>query len=226
MANWRKCLVGAVLASVAALGGSTAATAQGFAWNGLYLGVHLGASIGDTDFRYPSGSQGSSSFAGGLQAGYNWRAGTIVYGLEIDATWRGNSDTAIIGPINGASQTLATEQNWLMTVRPRLGLLLQPQVLAYVTGGLAFGNVDHTVTLAGPGLVAAGASTSDTAAGWTLGGGIEWALDRNWSLKAEYLYVDLGSTTVVSPATASFAATRTTFDDASHLWRAGLNYKF
>lgn len=226
MANLRNALVGAILASVAALGGSTAVMAQGFSWSGLYLGVHLGASIGDSDFRFPAGNQGSSSFAGGLQAGYNWRAGTVVYGLEIDATWRGNSDVAIVGPLAGAAQTFATDQNWLMTVRPRLGLLLQPQVLAYVTGGLAFGNVDHSVTLAGPGLVGSGASSSDTATGWTLGGGVEWGLDRNWSLKAEYLYVDLGSTTLVTPATASFAATRTTFDDASHLWRAGLNYRF
>lgn len=226
MAKWRTFLVGVVLATVASLSCSTGSRAQGFNWTGYYLGVHVGASVTDTDYRFPAGSHGSSGFAGGLQGGYMARSGTLVYGLEIDATWRGGADTTVIGPVNGASQAFTSEQNWLMTVRPRLGVLLAPQALAYITGGLAFGGVDHTVTLSGPGLVTSGGSTSDTSAGWTLGGGLEWALDSNWSLKAEYLYVDLGTTTVVTPATASFAGTRTTFDDTSHLWRAGLNYKF
>lgn len=226
MANWRVKLAGAVMASAAALSFTSAVQAQGFNWTGFYVGAHVGASVSDTDFRFPAGNHGSSSFAGGLQAGYNVRAGTVVYGLETDVTWRGGADTTVVGPLNGVSQTITSEQNWLMTVRPRIGLLLAPQALAYVTGGLAFGSVDHTVTLAGPGTAVAGASRSDTQTGWTLGGGIEWALDNNWTLKAEYLYVDLGSTTLTTPATTAFGGTTTTFDDASHLWRAGLNYRF
>jgi outer membrane immunogenic protein len=30
--------------------------------------------------------------------------------------------------------------------------------------------------------------------GWTVGAGVEGKISTNWSVKAEYLYVDLGST--------------------------------
>jgi outer membrane immunogenic protein len=70
-------------------------------------------------------------------------------------------------------------------------------------------------------------SASQTHAGWTAGGGVEYALSAPWSVKVEYLHVDLGRETYNMPST-SFPVTgmqaTTTFHE--NLVRAGLNYKF
>ena len=73
------------------------------------------------------------------------------------------------------------------------GILLQPRSLLYVTGGLAYGRVNADFSASAPSLPALATSDSATKAGWVIGGGLEWAFDRNWMLRAEYLYMDLGS---------------------------------
>ena len=89
---------------------------------------------------------------------------------------------------------------WLSTTRgPRRLDLRTGGALWYATGGAAWGRVEDIVTLAGtPGYFLSGATTSAATfshdkAGWTIGAGVEAPLARDWSLKAEYLYVDLGS---------------------------------
>jgi outer membrane immunogenic protein len=76
-----------------------------------------------------------------------------------------------------------------------------PSLLAYGTGGFAFGHVSATTAFAeavggpcgcGP-AVAVAASSSATLPGWTAGGGVEWMIAPQWSLKGEYLYYDLGT---------------------------------
>jgi len=101
--------------------------------------------------------------------------------------------------------------------------------LLYGTGGLAYADVRHAVTTsfaAGGGGVLRGAS-SDTRFGWTAGAGFEWGFVTNWSLKAEYLYYDLGDTTVTAldPAFPAFPAP-TTFENKGHIGRVGINYRF
>ena len=67
-------------------------------------------------------------------------------------------------------------------------------------------------------------------AGWTIGVGTEWAFTNNWSVKAEYLYVDLGNSTWLSfPAgrAANLATNLTeTFQNRYNIVRVGINYKF
>jgi outer membrane immunogenic protein len=105
--------------------------------------------------------------------------------------------------------------------------------LFYGTGGLAYGNAKFsnvsvaTVTLtSAQGVVTSntlstGFSGSTTRVGWTVGGGIEKAFNRNWSVKAEYLYVDLGGYTF-APNTAFATDVRL----RDHIARIGINYKF
>src|SRR5665213_1067535 len=105
-----------------------------------------------------------------------------------------------------SSGTFQESLSWLSTVRGRVGFLPSDRVLLYATGGLAVGEVKSTGTVATltttalsfgipPGPVAAAAMASSTSdrAGWTIGAGIEGALDNNWTVKLEYLYVDLGT---------------------------------
>ncbi len=130
----------------------------------------------------------------------------------------------------GATLSVDQRLEWFGTLRGRLGVLVTPSVLLYGTGGLAFGSVKTDALLASitPGgvPVAATSSTSTTHAGWTIGAGIEAHLGGNWTGKAEYLYMDLGtfSSTVALPAAFIGANINSRITD--NIFRVGINYHF
>jgi opacity protein-like surface antigen len=108
----------------------------------------------------------------------------------------------------------STSDTWLSTVRGRAGYAFGG-ILPYVTGGLAVGDI----RAATPGF----AGASDTNAGWTAGGGIEFALPGNWSAKAEYLHVDLGR---FNCGLDCGLATTDNVSMHDNVFRAGVNYRF
>jgi outer membrane immunogenic protein len=174
-------------------------------WTGFYVGINGGGGWGNSDFSAPFAT-GSFDTSGGLVGGtlgYNWQMGQVVFGLEGDVDWSNIRGSATCG-----ITTCETRNNWLGTVRGRLGYAFD-RFLPYVTGGLAVGNVKTSV---------AGFGDSDeTRAGWTLGGGIEASIAGPWTAKVEYLYVDLGDTGSVLGSDANFH---------TNIVRAGLNYRF
>jgi outer membrane immunogenic protein len=206
-----------------------------YAWTGLYGGLNAGYSWGRTPYtKTEAGAFAGAdtltpqSFTGGVQLGYNFQSGSIVYGLEGDIAARNGSDTLTALSPSGISTTFHDQQNWVGTLRPRIGVAAD-NWLFYGTGGLAFGSVKHgyTETLGG------GTRTvtdNSTQTGWTAGGGIEYASSNRWSLGLEYLYQDLGKTTLSQPGqtigAATFPSSATTFEDRSHMVRAKLNVKF
>jgi outer membrane immunogenic protein len=124
-------------------------------------------------------------FVGGA-AGYNWQTGPWVLGIEGDYSWAnitGSSMTCGFAPPHGCGTTLQS----FGTLRGRVGYATGPGGiwLPYVTGGLAVGELQAWDALTP-------ASGSAFRAGWTLGAGVETVLARNWTLKVEYLYMDLG----------------------------------
>ena len=155
---------------------------------------------------------------GGVQVGYNWQTGNYLAGIEADFQGTGQSgtrDLTVAFRVNGisggaAGVSIAERMPWLGTVRGRLGYVAD-RLLIYATGGLAYGRVevDSLASATGffaptspPGSPPCTATTCPvwnfsgsgiTKTGWTVGGGAEWALGRNWSAKVEYLFVDLGS---------------------------------
>jgi len=126
-----------------------------------------------------------------------------------------------IVPFNPNSVS-TTQQNWLDTLRGRIGLAWG-RTLLYATGGAAF--TDAQVT-ACP-LVGC-ISQTKTVSGWTVGGGIEYAFLSGWSVKLEYLYADFGSPQFINPPIPVGPGTIVTrnvrLDD--NVVRAGLNYRF
>jgi outer membrane immunogenic protein len=154
-------------------------------------------------------STGNGGFVGGAQFGYNYMVTpTILAGLEADiqgSSLRGNSTTATTTPIAGAGFSFLTgistsrALDYIGTVRGRLGATVTPGLLLYVTGGLAYGGVKSSTAISqsAPGSTApasaVAASFSDNRAGYTVGAGGEWMLPSKVSIKAEYLYYDLGS---------------------------------
>ena len=190
-----------------------------------------------------SGSDSVDGVIGGGQLGYNVQSGRWVLGLEADLQASGErGDASFCSGTCATGSTLATAHyklDYLGTVRGRAGFLLDPKFLAYATGGLAYGGFDTDYTTGVVGSTSPLAfSDSTTKAGWTVGAGLEKAIDRNWLLRLEYLYVDLGkvadaatSTTVttttgnriVLDATSS-SAMSTHFTD--QIVRVGISYKF
>jgi outer membrane immunogenic protein len=189
-----------------------------------------------------TGKLSPSGFAGGVQAGYNLQTGILVFGAEADfGAFRLAESTVATGLFpftflgNQYTLTEAMKADWLATVRARLGLSVMQHVLLYATGGLAFSEFkfsssysDNAIGFGFPGGSGFGGK-SDMRTGWTAGGGVEVLLDRRWSIKAEYLYVDLGSMHVLVPVsnTAAFSQTmQVNADLTAQIARLGLNFRF
>jgi outer membrane immunogenic protein len=200
-------------------------------WTGFYFGANGG--FGGDAFTYPVTAAGvagtaklnSSGFFGGGQAGYNWQfAPAWLIGVEADLDAAGIQSSANAAT-GFAAASAGTRLDWFGTVRGRAGVLVTPNALLYATGGWAYG---HTTTSANATLFGvASASTSIGAnqnSGWTVGGGLEYALNSWASFKTEYLYVDLGTATLVNTTVAGVPLTlseKATF----HTVKAGLNIK-
>jgi outer membrane immunogenic protein len=203
----------------------------------------------------------------GLQAGYNWQfSSQWVAGVETDFDWSdikgtgtsnfkiGGGPTSVGVPSNF---TVSQDVKWFGTVRARLGYLPSDHLLVYATGGFAYGRINENAALnsqPGTGIISGPpdfaffcvsgpncflGNSARTGTGWTAGGGVEYVLWNNLSVKAEYLYVNLGGGDnfnvaaqsngcfggcVVPVALSSFTAgfSRTDF----HTVRGGLNWKF
>lgn len=202
-------------------------------WTGFYLGVNAGIGVGQnpTSLTLPAGPTAERfnlspiGGIGGVQAGYNWQFGNWVLGVEADIQGSGqkDSDNCVLQCVLPANQTAVFDQSlsWFGTVRARAGYTVGP-VFGYYTGGFAYGGVKTTIAEALTPLTTS-VSFSETATGWTLGSGVEVALGGNWTAKAEYLYIDLGSggTAYTFGGLNHFANT----EFRNHIFRGGLNYR-
>lgn len=215
-------------------------------WQGLYFGGNVGYGFDGSELSSleritpPASSIGTvpgfdpQGAFGGLQLGYNWQVERLVLGLETDIQYADLSDQAG-GPYsnNAAFQGGAwADLDWFGTVRGRLGFVASERLLIYGTAGLAYGDVSFTQL----GVNTANGNTvtfqdNDTKVGYTVGGGLEYAIDPRWSLKAEYQYIDLGDESVaaesLTPGGAPTGINYTSgYELDFHTVRAGLNYKF
>jgi outer membrane immunogenic protein len=182
----------------------------------------------------------SSGFAGGGQAGFNFQSNKLVFGFEADLSFLTlNGSSTATGTVTSGSPPItmgfissrSQKIQWLGTVRGRVGHTASDSLLLYLTGGLALGGVEDSMRLSFlsvGGTTYAGSSRS-TRTGWTVGGGAEIGNGNNLSTKIEYLYFDLGKTTLIGLDVLSpnqpFRA-RSRFNHNGHIIRVGLNYKF
>jgi outer membrane immunogenic protein len=181
-------------------------------WTGFYVGINGGGGWGKSNWDgIPTGSFNTSGGLVGGTLGYNWQTGPWVLGLEGDLDWANiNGNSSAVGCVPNCN----TKTDWLGTARGRVGYAFD-RILPYVTGGLAVGDIKASQT------GFAGASSSR--AGYALGGGVEFAIAGNWTAKAEYLYVNLGS---ISCAAGICDGLATNVKDSMNLFRGGLNYRF
>jgi len=201
----------------------------------------------DNDFPGGLGSGQSGVLLGG-QAGYNWQSGAFVLGAETDFDWSSISKSFnfVSSPFAGVGvpgallgDTLSVNAkaslDWLGTTRARVGFVATPdnRLMFYGTGGIAYGggSANFSVFDATTGSVWTG-NPSSTRVGWTIGAGAEYAITNNITIKGEYLYYNLGSTTVSTTGNAFalanfpgvYANAKYTYDGS--IFRAGVNYKF
>jgi outer membrane immunogenic protein len=219
------------------------ATSLGGLSPGYFCTMTLGQANAAAVAAAGTGSLSGSGFTGGAQAGYNWQNGSTVLGLETDFGafhFRGSQSVSANYPVSAHVSTAnifmvgtSVEANWLFTARGRIGWIVKPNILAYATGGLAVTQLEVANSFSDNHVPPAigGGSNSATKLGWVLGGGLEWAFDKNWSAKVEYLYVDFGSATVNStifnPQPPGYSqAISTSADLTAQIARVGINYKF
>jgi long-chain fatty acid transport protein len=235
-------------------------------WNGFYVGANGGYSFGraETDLTFPgapvvSGHSNINGMLAGGQAGYNWQFNPKwVFGVEGDLQWARQSGeldiidgpfcvtpvvTFGLAPTTCTSTTASLEQRlaWFGTGRLRLGVLPAPEWMLYATGGVAFGEIQNSVSIVNqttsgivfPGVPPSTVTASATAAGsanndrigWTIGAGTEFVLHGAWTGKFEYLYVDYGTfSNTYTVAGAPVLTTSTHMID--NVLRLGLNYHF
>lgn len=199
-------------------------------------------------------STNNAGFIGGGQLGYDWQINrAFLAGVEADvqglAGANNNGSVLTLAPTPVAGLSFLTNVSsgksldFIGTVRGRLGYLITPTLLAYATGGLAYGQATSTTNFFQhvpndfPGFLQLGANqgrSSQMRVGWTAGGGLEWMFWPQWSAKVEYLYYDLGAvsypvavttdlelpTVLVAQATQA----RTRFD--GNIVRVGVNHHF
>jgi opacity protein-like surface antigen len=226
-----------------------------FNWTGGYVGITAGGAWGTYDTTtstalspggyFPNAATVAavnaagpqsikpSGFATGIEAGYNWQSGALLLGVEADLQaldLRGAANSgAILYPPGFHHQLVVSsygDSAWLATARARVGLVANDW-LFFATGGLAVTQLTSDLLFTDSGGALEEGQIDTVKTGYAVGGGIEAPLTDRLSLKAEYLYVKLGDTTVsgslLPPPSQAFTHSA---DLAANIVRVGFNYRF
>jgi outer membrane immunogenic protein len=205
-----------------------------FTWTGVYFGGNAGYGfqtssdavvLSDPSATAP-GLKETGGFVG-IQMGYNYQMGMLVLGLEGDVQ-AANIKDSYNRVIDAAGDSLNASGNAdeFGTIRARIGGAFD-HFLVYATGGAALGGISNTldVTTSSGGFTML--QNDSTRLGYTVGAGLEYAVDRNWSIKGEYQYISFGSESL-SPAgtinTISTTSNSVTTDIQTV--RIGVNWHF
>lgn len=198
-----------------------------WSWEGFYVGANVGiasahSNVADGVNAFFGGNNfdaNKTGVIGGVQAGYNWQFNNLVVGLEGDISFASvNRNVPIVAA--GAGDTYSSRLDALGTLRGRIGWAFD-RTLVYATGGVAWASLKDSFN--DPVTFGFTAAPSSSVVGWTLGGGVEYAIANHWTVKAEYLHVGFPSrgSSVVAGAPYTFS-----FKDSLDIGRVGINYKF
>jgi outer membrane immunogenic protein len=200
-------------------------------WTGFNVGFNFGGAFASgtltdnlTGASFPGGH---STAMGGGTLGYNWQVSpNFVLGIEgtFDGTTVGNSgitSTTVVVPIQGIPTAIqgSIGTNWVATLAARFGFA-QNNTLYYAKAGGGWANNTASVTDT---LTGASVNTTRTTGGWVVGGGIEYGVAPNWTLKAEYDYLGLSHWTNSGPL---LQGDTFTISRQINMFMLGANYKF
>jgi outer membrane immunogenic protein len=190
-----------------------------FTWTGFYAGLNAGYgwNVGDSRYYDPAFRNGkrSGGFIGGAQAGYNYQFGMFVGGLETDLQYAAVGNK---GASYGTTYYPGDSDGFFGTIRARAGVAFD-RALVYGTGGFAYGDIGGN---RGYDPLLGYHSGDEVNWGWTLGGGVEYAITNNFTAKVEGLYVDLDTKDNYTLG----GRVNVDRDAEFGVLRAGVNYKF
>jgi outer membrane immunogenic protein len=218
-------------------------------FHGFYVGAHVGDAVhdwtwqdrdawtfevsgNDADIHRDSVSATDSGVAGGVQAGFNWQRGCTVFGFEADWSWADLDSTKLhTDGDNDDTLRVRGTVDGFGTLRTRAGVVVD-NLLLYVTGGLAFADIERRATFfENFPTVTESFTFSDTRVGLAAGLGAEWALTDHISLKSEALWLrfeDDTGTGICTHGACNPAGEPKRFDlqDDVFTARIGVNFKF
>jgi outer membrane immunogenic protein len=228
-----------------------------FSWTGCYIGGNVGYARADVTSRAVGNAIAVASFqapgiaaveatsptsihpdgvTAGVGVGCNYQMGMFVIGGEADINYSDLGYSQIRGPFPTPTSVPHTweerfQSKWFATARARGGVVLGERNLLYVTGGVAFAEYSWLKAVDFPGFPGFRyqASFDDSRVGWVVGAGWEYALSNNWSAKVEYLHMDFGRTSTVTPtppAALAGAAFTYSHNFREDVIRVGVNYRF
>lgn len=185
-------------------------------WSGFYIGINGGYGFGTTSWApATTGNFKTSGALAGGTLGINYQGGPFVFGFEADADWAGFKGSTSTDPYCMAlAAACETKQPWLVTARARVGYAIS-RLLIFGTAGGATGEIRA-------GFNPPGKFDTTNTFGWIAGGGIEAGITENWTVKVEYLYVDLGN----GSCSTNCGGIPITVPLTESLVRAGINYRF
>ncbi len=198
------------------------ARSANFDWTGFYAGLNAGygwntsrwTAVAPTVFT--AFNNDGNGFVGGGQAGFNWQMNQFVFGLEGQLKYAGTRGSSLCAGTAGT--VCRTKQEWIGDIDARAGFAAD-RALIYATGGVAFTN--YSFSNPTPAITAqtwgAGSRT-----GWTVGGGIDYAVTNNWIAGIEYKYYDFGSAT----SNSTPAGTIVRFKESESTLLGRISYKF
>jgi outer membrane immunogenic protein len=166
-----------------------------FTWTGFYFGANGGYGWSKWSDNFGDNISGRGALAGG-QLGFNYQINQFVIGIDADADWSGmtgNIGASATGPFGGVISATATDQNnFVSTFGARAGYAID-HALIYAKGGGAWTRDVLSVSVTNVGGAVASGSSTNNRLGWMVGGGLEYAVTNNVTVKAEYDYLNFGS---------------------------------
>jgi len=199
-------------------------------WSGFYVGAQVGYGFGEDRTRQfapanlgglniGSSNLNADGVLGGIHLGYNFQHEQWVFGVEADFEGTDlNSGTRAF-----PSGDLARENvNWQGSVRGRVGYAFD-RVLFYATGGLAYGELENRYL---NGVTGVAQSFTGTRLGYTVGGGLEYAIDNHWTTRLEYRYTEFDRVNNTVSLGSSIPGSVFNQRPDFHTVRIGVSYKF
>ena len=202
-----------------------------FTWTGFELGAQVGGGADRTSVILPpySDSYWGSGVFGGLHVGFNYQfSSPIVVGVQAEYNFAGITGSTSDFPLN----YLSTSVREFGSVDGRLGAAFD-HFLVYAIGGFAYGDIRNGINFEGFAPTVVGFPVNRFFAanryGFDVGGGVEYNLWGNWTVRAEYRYYDfgrLGFNDAGFGGAVSIAIPNHSSKEIMQTGRLGLTYKF
>lgn len=190
----------------------------GYNWSGFYVGAHVGGGWSNKCFTFAGTGDGchdGDGWLGGGQVGFNMQSGQFVFGVEFSGSFA--DITGSNSSLSAPAESYHSDATSIFLLTGRVGMTFD-RMLLYVNGGGAW--VRDKFDYAVGGVITDSVKQNRT--GWTIGAGVEYGLTPNWSLAAQYNYIDLGDKDVTYPVRGFTASA----EQEVHLATVRLNYRF